>query len=256
MARHDRRFDCRLALMLTCSFPLLSSLAADEPTPMRPNIILVMADDLGWGDVAYNGNKIVRTPHLDAMSREGIRLDRFYAAAPVCSPTRGSCLTGRHPFRYGITWAGETPLNRNEITIAETLREAGYATGHFGKWHVGGLSKTLKQSYFSGEVDPANYSPPWENGFDDCFSTESMVPTFNPCYHLGGDYGSDDYRHLQSEPVDSGQRTGGFRWRTCYWTGPGQLVDEWLEGDDSRLIMDRALDFIGRQQRADKPSLY
>ena len=162
-----------LALLAYCILPVLTScrLAANERESERPNIVLVMADDLGWGDVAYNGNEIVRTPHLDAMSREGIRLDRFYAAAPVCSPTRGSCLTGRHPFRYGITWAGETPLDQNEITIAEALRSAGYATGHFGKWHVGGLSKTLKQSYFPGDVDPANYSPPWENGFDECFST-------------------------------------------------------------------------------------
>ena len=62
-----------------------------------PNIILVMADDLGWGDVAYNGNEIVKTPHLDNMAKAGIKLNRFYAAAPVCSPTRASCLTGRHP---------------------------------------------------------------------------------------------------------------------------------------------------------------
>lgn len=124
MAHDPARFARRATVTLVCSLvPLLTSVFAAEPTPRRPNIILVMADDLGWGDVAYNGNKIVRTPHLDAMSREGIRLDRFYAAAPVCSPTRGSCLTGRHPFRYGITWAGETPLNTNEITIAEALSE-------------------------------------------------------------------------------------------------------------------------------------
>jgi arylsulfatase A-like enzyme/N-acetylneuraminic acid mutarotase len=214
-----------------------------------------MADDLGWGDVAYNGNKVVQTPYLDAMSRAAIRLDRFYAAAPVCSPTRGSCLTGRHPFRYGITWAGETPLDRNEITIAEALRTAGYATGHFGKWHVGGLSKTVKQSYFEGPVDPATYSPPWENGFDESFSTESMMPTYNPYYHLGGEFGTPEYRHLQTEPVAKGQRNGGFRWRDVYWTGPGQLVDEWLDGDDSKLIVDRALDFIGRQHKSGTPSL-
>ena len=81
---------------------LLEAACHAQVTLPRPNIVLVMADDLGWGDVAYNGNKVVRTPHLNAMSKEGIRLDRFYAAAPVCSPTRGSCLTGRHPYRYGI----------------------------------------------------------------------------------------------------------------------------------------------------------
>jgi arylsulfatase A-like enzyme/N-acetylneuraminic acid mutarotase len=189
------------------------------------------------------------------MSRKGIRLDQFYAAAPVCSPTRGSCLTGRHPFRYGITWAGETPLNRSEMTIAEVLRKAGYATGHFGKWHVGGLSRTLKQSYFAGEIDPANYSPPWENGFDECFSAESMVPTYNPSYHVGGAYGEDDYRHLQTESVSFNQRTGGHRWRTCFWTGHGQVVDEWLGGYESKLVLDRALDFMERQVAAEQPFL-
>jgi arylsulfatase A-like enzyme len=107
----------------------------------RANIILVMADDLGWGDVCYNGNAIVQTPCLDAMALEAVRLDRFYAAAPVCSPTRGSCLTGRHPYRYGIEWAGETPLKDEELTLAEVLRDAGYATGQFGKWHVGRLER-------------------------------------------------------------------------------------------------------------------
>jgi len=221
----------------------------------RPNIILVMSDDQGWGDVGYNGNRVLKTPHLDAMARESIRFDRFYAGAPVCSPTRGSCITGRHPHRYNIPWAGEYPLPAGEITLAEALKGCGYATGHFGKWHLGGLSRTVKQSYFAGPVDPATYSPPWDNGFDECFSTESMVPTYNPYYHLGGDFGTDEYRHLQTEPVVRGQRSGGFRWRDHYWTGPGQIVDQWLEGDDSTIIMDRALDFIARKAAARTPLL-
>lgn len=222
---------------------------------VRPNMVLVMADDLGYGDVAYNGNPVVRTPCLDSLAKEGIRLDRFYAAAPVCSPTRGSCLTGRHPYRYGIEWAGETPLKREEITLAEALGAAGYATGHFGKWHVGGLSKTVKQSYFPDPVDPATYSPPWDHGFDACFSTESMMPTYNPYYQVGGDFGTEEYRFVQNVPVAKGQRTGGFRWRDHYWTGPGEMVDEWLEGDDSEIIVDRALQFIERCTHAGKPFL-
>jgi arylsulfatase A-like enzyme len=213
----------------------------------KPNIILVMADDLGWGDVAYNGNPVALTPNLDDMARQGIRFNRFYAAAPVCSPTRGSCLTGRHPYRYKLPWAGEDPLPAQEITLAEALKKVGYATGHFGKWHLGQMSKTIKQSYFAGPVDPRKYSPPWENGFDECFSTASMMPTYNPYYHVGGDYGTDDYRHVQDCPVEKGQKTHGFRWRDHYWTGPGQLVDDWLEGDDSQIIMDRAIKFIQRR---------
>ena len=207
-----------------------------------PNIILIMADDLGYGDVACYGNPVVQTPHLDEMARDGIRFNRFYSGAPVCSPTRGSCLTGRHPYRYGILWAGRYPLPEEEITLAEALRSKGYATGHFGKWHLGGLSRTIIQSEFPD--GPSPYSPPWKNGFDESFSTESMVPNYNPYYHVGGKFGTDDYRHVQTVPVEKGQRTGGFVWRERYWTGPGQSVDEWLEGDDSKIIMDRALEFI------------
>ena len=107
---------------------------ADE----RPNIVLCMADDQGWGDVGYYGNTVLKTPVLDAMAASNLRLDRFYAAAPVCSPTRGSVLTGRHPNRFGcFSWG--YALRPQEITIAEALKTAGYATGHFGKWHLGSV---------------------------------------------------------------------------------------------------------------------
>ena len=119
---------------------LAAGLAASVFADARPNIVLVMADDQGWGDTAYNGHPELVTPHLDAMSQAGLRFDRFYAAAPVCSPTRGSVMTGRHPNRFGcFSWG--RPLRPQEITIAERLREAGYATGHFGKWHLGSVLK-------------------------------------------------------------------------------------------------------------------
>src|SRR6186713_2650969 len=89
--------------------------------PKRPNIVLVMADDLGFGDVAFNGNPKVKTPALDQLAKDGVRLDRFYAA-PVCSPTRGSAMTGRNPNRYGIKWAGQDPLPREEVTIGKVLQ--------------------------------------------------------------------------------------------------------------------------------------
>ena len=128
---------------------------ADDSGPAsRPNFILVMSDDQGWGDVGYNGHPLLKTPHLDAMAREGVRLDRFYAAVPVCSPTRGSCLTGRHPSRYNINWASEGYLPAGEVTLAEALRDAGYQTGHFGKWHLGQLSRTLRQGR-KNKLDPA-----------------------------------------------------------------------------------------------------
>lgn len=111
------------------------SLAAEPP---RPNVVLCMADDQGWGDMAYNGHPTLHTPTFDEMARTGLRLDRFYAAAPVCSPTRGSVLTGRTPNRYGVFSWGHS-LRPQELTLAEVLRKAGYATGHFGKWHLGSV---------------------------------------------------------------------------------------------------------------------
>jgi len=105
----------------------------------RPNIVLAMTDDQGWGDTGYNGHPVLKTPALDAMAAAGIRFDRFYAAAPVCSPTRGSVLTGRHPNRFGCFRWG-MPIRPQELTVAQVLKAAGYVTGHFGKWHLNGKS--------------------------------------------------------------------------------------------------------------------
>ncbi len=104
----------------------------------KPHVVLCMADDQGWGDMAYNGHPVLKTPHFDTMAAAGLRFDRFYAAAPVCSPTRGSVMTGRHPNRFGCFKWGHT-LRPQEITVAEALKAAGYVTGHFGKWHLGSV---------------------------------------------------------------------------------------------------------------------
>jgi len=122
---------------LSCFFVVaLGSVLAVEP----PNIVLVMADDQGWGDMAYNGHPQLKTPNFDALAREGVRFDQFHAAAPVCSPTRGSVMTGRTPNRFGCFSWGHS-LRPQEITIAEALKTAGYTTGHFGKWHLGSVQK-------------------------------------------------------------------------------------------------------------------
>ncbi len=104
----------------------------------QPNIVLVLADDQGWGETGYNGHPHLKTPVLDEMAATGLRFDRFYAAAPNCSPTRTSILTGRHPNRSGV-FAPNHTTRPEEVTIAQILREAGYRTGHFGKWHVGAV---------------------------------------------------------------------------------------------------------------------
>ncbi len=106
----------------------------------KPNIILVMADDQGWGDMAYNGHPKLITPNFDQAAATGLRFDRFYAAAPVCSPTRASVMTGRHPNRSAVFKWG-WPIRPQETTIAEALKTAGYATAHFGKWHLGSVRR-------------------------------------------------------------------------------------------------------------------
>ena len=112
-----------------------------------------MADDQGWGDAGYNGHPFVQTPTLDAMAGEAFVLDHFYAAAPVCSPTRASVMTGRAPIRTKVTNHGRY-MRPHEQTLGETLKAAGYATGFFGKFHLG-----------SGQPDsPCN---PTGMGFDE-----------------------------------------------------------------------------------------
>ena len=167
-------------VILSCLVIIFSSLQtiySEEQVTHQPNIILCMADDQGWGDVGYNGHPVLQTPHLDQMARDGMRFDRFYAAAPVCSPTRASVVTGRHPMRMGIPWANTGKLPDQEHTIAEILQQQGYRTGHFGKWHLGTLSLTVKDGNRGGTGEQY-YAPPWLHGFDTCFSTESKVPTY------------------------------------------------------------------------------
>lgn len=135
-------------------------LTTSAAEPVRPNVILCMADDQGWGDVGYNGHPHLKTPVLDEMAASGLRFDRFYAAAPVCSPTRGSVLTGRHPNRFGCFSWGYT-LRPEEVTLAEALKAAGYVTGHFGKWHL-------------GPVRAGNPLSPGQNGFDRWISSPNF----------------------------------------------------------------------------------
>jgi len=104
----------------------------------RPNVVLIMTDDQGYGDLGFHGNEKIDTPVLDRLARESVRFDRFFVC-PYCTPTRAALLTGRYPLRTGaasVTRGLET-VRSEEVTIAEVLKAAGYATGCFGKWHVG-----------------------------------------------------------------------------------------------------------------------
>ena len=226
----------RILFVLICVAPLL--VAAE-----KPNIILVMCDDLGWGDVGFNGNKIIRTPHLDTMAKNSLRFERFYAAAPVCSPTRGSCITGRHPYRYGVYFANTGHMKTEELTLPELLKKHGYATGHFGKWHLGTLTKTETEANRGGPRGIKNFSPPQVNGFDMCFSTESKVPTWDPMLRPK----NNKSKTWWNPAKDNGP------YGTAYWNEKGARVTENLRGDDSRVIMDRAIPFIRAAVKKEQP---
>jgi arylsulfatase A-like enzyme len=123
-----------VSMMVFCGVVSAAVANADQ----RPNVVLVMADDQGWGQTGYYNHPILKTPNLDAMAASGLRFDRFYAAGPVCSPTRASVLTGRTHDRTGVVAHGYA-LHRQERTVAQAMQKSGYATGHFGKWHLNGV---------------------------------------------------------------------------------------------------------------------
>lgn len=218
----------------------------------RPNIILLMADDLGRGDLqCFNPSSPIQTPALDEMAGAGMRFDRFYASSPVCSPTRGSCLTGRHPFRYGVYYANTGHLRPEEITLAELLQSEGYKTGHFGKWHLGTMTTEVSDANRGAPGNTRDYSPPWKHGFQVCFSTESKTPTWDPMLkpvRSGGRGSAQGW-----EPIE--QRALATEFGTRYWNERGQVVHDNLEGDDSRVIMDRVVPFVRQAARSQTPFL-
>jgi arylsulfatase A-like enzyme len=118
---------------------LTTALAAQGPAKhARPNILLVMTDDQGYGDFSSAGNPVLETPRMDQFAAQCPQVDRFYVS-PVCSPTRACLMTGRYNYRTRVvdTWIGRSMMEPTEVTIAEVLKTAGYATGIFGKWHLG-----------------------------------------------------------------------------------------------------------------------
>jgi len=162
-----------LSLVLTIVLtPNLPTAAAAEEDDTRPNIILLMGDDHGWEETGYYDHPHVKTPVLDEMAATGLRLDRFYAAHPSCSPTRGSVLTGRHPNRYGTLFPGYS-LRPEERTIGHLLGKVGYLRGHFGKWRVG----TVKAG------SPTN---PAALGFDEWVSHDNFFELNPPLSRNGG----------------------------------------------------------------------
>jgi arylsulfatase A-like enzyme len=136
----------RAILGVICTIVACAGLPTDacgnEPSPRQANIVLVLADDMGYGDLGCYGSKEIHTPHVDELAREGVRLTDFYASSPVCSPTRAALMTGRYQQRVGIDWAITylTPnvgLAVSDASLPKRLKANGYATGVVGKWHLG-----------------------------------------------------------------------------------------------------------------------
>lgn len=145
-----------------------------------PHIIFVMADDMGWGQTGYQNHPILKTPNLDAMAANGLRFDRFYAGGPVCSPTRASMLTGRSHDRAGVLSHGYA-LRLQEKTIPQALKDAGYVTGHFGKWHLNGHRGPGAPIFADDPHSPGNF------GFDEWVSVSNFYD-MNPLMSRSGNF--------------------------------------------------------------------
>ena len=147
----------------------------DKPEAKKPpNFIVIFIDDMGYGDIEPFGSKLNKTPQLNRMAEEGMKMTSFYALAPVCSPSRAALMTGCYPKRVGLavgSWSGVLfpkdthGLNTKEKTVAEVLKDAGYATGCFGKWHLGDQPEFLPTNHgfdtyfgipYSNDMWPSN----------------------------------------------------------------------------------------------------
>ena len=157
----------RVSLSICFSLALIFASYSQNRSADRPNIIFIMADDMGYGDLGCYGQTIIQTPHIDRMAAEGVRFTDCYAGSTVCAPSRSVLMTGQHTGhttvrgnfgKFGVTGLaggeGRVPLEENDVTVAEVLKSAGYTTGMSGKWGLG---------------EPNTSGHPNEQGFDEWF---------------------------------------------------------------------------------------
>lgn len=205
----------RLPGFAATALAVLTGFAAAAPTlqaasPQRPNVVVLLADDLGWKDVGSYGGP-VKTPAIDSLAARGMRFTDFYSGAAVCSPSRAVLLTGRHHIRTGVySWINDSTQNSHllerEVTLAEVLKQAGYATAHVGKWHLG--LPTAERPF---KPTPAAH------GFDYWFATwNNAVPSHrNPTNFI-----------RNGEPVGE------------------------LQGYSAQLVVDEAIAWLGRHRQS------
>lgn len=212
-----------VTILILEPFPTMSS--AME-TARKPNIVVILADDLGWADLGCYGSHLHETPHLDRLAEQGVRFSNAYAASPVCTPTRASILTGKHPARLQMTIWREAALSRgnrkllqpvcvdslppNETTLAELLRDAGYYNVHIGKWHVGRAEGYPQVHGFHRNIGGTLWGAPqsfWYpyNG-DDYFNDWRYVPDLEP--GADGDYLTDVLTNKAIEIMEQRASTG------------------------------------------------
>ena len=211
-----------------------SGAAGDRGGPgvQRPNIVIILADDLGWGDLGCYGHPSIRTPNLDRLAAEGMRFTDFYSAAEVCTPSRAALLTGRYPIRSGMCHDRFRVLRRNsagglpaeEITIADALKARGYATACIGKWHLGNYAN-----------DPAHH--PRRHGFE---------------HYLGLPHSND----MNPTPAAPKGATARLDQRAEWWAAPLYRNEELVEQPADQTTLTRryteeAVKFV--QSHADRP---
>lgn len=234
---------------------MITHAGKSQTSRSQPNIVLIMCDDLGWGDVGFNGNKLVKTPNLDSLAHHGVILRRFYSAGAVCSPTRASCLTGRNPNRLGIMGANSGHMKEEEITLPELLKNAGYQTGHFGKWHLGTLTTKIKDANRGLPRNHTHYSIPTQHGYDTYLVTESKVPTFDPMIRPDrfDTTQGESLRYGWSALEDADDGRQALSYGTYYWKGRASIELTNVEGSNARIIMDRVVPFVRQATNEDQP---
>lgn len=189
-----------------------------QAAPQRPNMIVILCDDLGYGDLGIHGHPHIQTPNLDALASSGIRFSNFYSTAPVCSPSRVGLMTGRSPNRAGVyDWIppggrsrpdarDQVHMRSDEITMPQLLKTAGYATCMAGKWHC------------NSQFNDASQPQPGDVGFDHWFATQNNAA---PSHANPQNY------------VRNGQSVGPLKGFSC------------------QIVADEAMGWIGQQQQAD-----